>query len=302
MARLVTTLGDRTADEVGVILAHEHVFANFSADDDCGAHVNDVTQRMKPELARAQAAGVTALVDTTAVGAARRPDILKAVSEAAHMPILAATGIFKEPAKTQWVERHGEAGLRDWMIRELEVEIESSGIRAGWIKLSVSDGGIAVHERVLFRAAAQASQATGAVIGIHTVSGGIAHEELDLIESAGGAPDRFIWIHTQIEPDFDLHLSMARRGAWIEYDAIDSDRSNEAYIDLILRVLDAGCGHRLLLSHDRVGYNPALADGGQLKSYAYLCETFLPKLQAAGVDEGTLDQLMRDNPFNAYAR
>ena len=24
--------------------------------------------------------------------------------------------------------------------------------------------------------------------------------------------ERFIWIHTQAEPDFELHLEMARRG------------------------------------------------------------------------------------------
>ena len=31
-------------------------------------------------------------------------------------------------------------------------------------------------------------------------------------------PSRFISIHTQAEADLGMHLQVARRGAWIEYD------------------------------------------------------------------------------------
>ena len=89
-------------------------------------------------------------------------------------------------------------------------------------------------------------------------------DQLDIIEAAGLTPDRFIWIHTQAEPDSTLHLEIARRGAWIEYDAIGSDDFDDAYfVARIGDALAAGLGDRLLLSQDRGMYDPAQPGGGR---------------------------------------
>jgi len=119
----------------------------------------------------------------------------------------------------------------------------------------------------------------------------------------GYSPERFIWIHTQAEPDFDLHIEIARRGGWIEYDAIGSDHLNDDFfLKHIQRVLDAGLGDHLLLSHDRGWFDPALPGGGTPKPFTYLSESFLPKLRQAGVDEPTIRRLTQSNPFHAFAR
>jgi phosphotriesterase-related protein len=125
-----------------------------------------------------------------------------------------------------------------------------------------------------------------------------------MIEAMGYDVERFIWIHTQAELDFELHIEMARRGAWLEYDAIGNNdvQNDEYYLQHIQRLLDAGLGGKLLLSHDRGWYDPALPDGGVPKPYTYLADTFLPKLRAIGVDEGIIRQLTHDNPFRAFAR
>ncbi|MBL8130378.1 MAG: esterase [Anaerolineae bacterium] len=284
-----------------MILPHEHIFANFLTGDDHGIGVSAVVAAMLPEIETLKASGVTALVDATAVGGARRLDILKAVSEAANFPIVAATGIFKEPFKTDWVHRRGEDGLAQWMTGELTGSSDDSGVRAGWIKLSAADEGLTGEEQVLIRAAARASQSTDAAIGSHTVRGRVALDQLDLIERVGAAADRFIWIHTQMENDFDLHLEVARRGAWIEYDAIDETRADDEYITWIRRLIDAGLHDRLLLSQDRGGYNPAQPGGGVRKPYTYLGDTFLPRLREAGIEAAIVHQLTSVNPFHAYA-
>ena len=110
--------------------------------------------------------------------------------------------------------------LADWMLSELEDEIEESGVRAGWIKLSAGDDGLTATETKILRAAARAGAKTNAVIGSHTIKGRVVLEQLDIIEAAGYSPTRFISIHTQAEPDFSLHLAIARRGAFVEYDGI----------------------------------------------------------------------------------
>jgi phosphotriesterase-related protein len=169
--------------------------------------------------------------------------------------------------------------------------------------LSAGDDGLTACETKILRAAAAAGMATNAVIGSHTIQGQVVRDQLDIIEEVGCTPERFIWIHTQAEPDFDLHLEIARRGAWIEYDGIGGEEeTDEDYLQRILRVLDAGLDHRLLLSHDRGWYDPAQPGGGAPRPFTYISEQFLPKLRAAGVDEETVRQLTHTNPFRAFAR
>lgn len=306
MAQLITTLGPKNADELGMILPHEHIFVDLRTWDQPGyaqAEAAEVIKLMGPEIARAQSASITAIVECSTVGVGRRADLDRTVSEATQMPIVVPTGIYREPWVPEWAHAANEADLREWMLRELQGEIEASGVQAGWIKLSAGDDGLTPCETKILRAAAAAGAATQAVIGSHTIRGRVVRDQLDIIEKMGYTPERFIWIHTQAEPDFELHLEMARRGAWIEYDAIGSDQfDDDFFVQQIQRVLDAGLENRLLLSHDRGWYDPALPGGGTPKSYTYLSEQFLPKLRAAGVDEKAIHQLTYANPFRAFAR
>src|SRR6266508_381800 len=306
MAQLITTLGPKHADELGLILPHEHVFVDLRTWDQPGyaqAEIADVVALMAPEITKAQAAGVTALVECSTVGVGRRPDILKAVSEATGFPLVVPTGVYREPWIPDWIQAATEAELRDWMTGELLDEIRPDGVKAGWIKLSAGDDGLTECEAKVFRAAAAAAATPNAVIGSHTIRGRVVRDQLKIIEGAGYSPERFIWIHTQAEPDFDLHVEIARRGAWIEYDAIGSNQlSDDFFVERIQRVLEAGLGDHLLLSHDRGWYDPALPGGGTPNPFTYLSESFFANLHQADVDEPTLRQLTQSNPFRAFAR
>jgi phosphotriesterase-related protein len=307
MVGIITTLGLYKNTELGLILPHEHIFVDLRTWDTPGyaqAEAKEVIQLMVPEIERAKMAGVTAIVECSTVGVGRRADIDRAVSEAANLPLVIPTGVYREPWIPDWVHAASEAELKDWMTDELQGEIEGSGVQAGWIKLSAGDGGLTACETKVLRAAAAAGRATNAVIGSHTIRGRVVREQLDIIEAMGYDVERFIWIHTQAEPDFELHLEMARRGAWLEYDAIGNIDSemDEYYLNRIQRLFDAGLGGKLLLSHDRGWYDPALPGGGVPKPYTYLSEQFLPKLRAIGVDEGMIHQLTHVNPFLAFAR
>lgn len=304
--RLWTTQGPLREEELGLILPHEHIFVDLGpieAESYRHARAEDVVAVMTPFLQAARAAGVTALVECTPVGVGRRVDIVKAVADAAGFPVAVATGIYREPWVPEWAHAASEEELAAWMVRELCEGIEETGVRAAWIKLSAGDEGITPVEAKILRAAARAGQITGALIGSHTIRGRVVREQLDILEAAGYRPERFLWIHTQAEPDFDLYLDMARRGCWLEYDAIGSNGfSDNWFIERIHRLLDAGFGGQLLLSHDRGWYDPSKPNGGTQLPYTYLSEVFLPKLRASGVDEATVRQLTEKNPWRAFAR
>jgi hypothetical protein len=74
MASIRTTLGPKTAAELGFILPHEHVFVDLRTWDTPGyaeANVDEVIQLMAPELERARDAGVTAIIECSTVGVGR---------------------------------------------------------------------------------------------------------------------------------------------------------------------------------------------------------------------------------------
>jgi phosphotriesterase-related protein len=306
MAQLITTLGPRTADEMGMILPHEHVFVDLRTWDQEGyaqAEVADVVALMGPELEKLKPLGITALVECSTGGVGVRADLDLAVSQATGFPIVVPTGFYREPWIPDWVHEASEEALRDYMLGQLQDQIMDSGVKAGWIKLSAGDDGISETEKKVLRAACAAARETNAIIGSHTIKGRVVRDQLDIIEQAGYSPQRFIWIHTQAEPDRALHVEIARRGCWIEYDAIGSDwLDDDTAVELITMALEAGLGEQVLLSHDRGWYDPAKPGGGEPMPFTYLSEVLMPKMRASGISGDAIRQMTQTNPFKAFSR
>lgn len=301
---LHTTLGALRRDQLGMILPHEHVFVDLRTPDQPGygeAEAADVVALMAPEIEAIKALGITALVECSTGGVGRRADLDLAVSRATGFPIVVPTGNYREPWIPAWVRDATEAELENWMLGELTNGIEATGVKAAWIKLSAGDDGITPLEARILRAAARAAAATGAIIGSHTIKGRVVMDQLDIIAAEGGDVSRFISIHTQAEPDFELHRAVAARGAYIEYDNIGSVPVEES-VALIERAIEHGLTGQLLLSHDRGWYDPALPGGGVPKPYDVLSREVLPILRQHGLDEAEIVRLTHDNPFNAHAR
>jgi phosphotriesterase-related protein len=315
--RLITTLGDLALPETGVILPHEHIYLDLSrrtVPQQEPVPLEEVVEVMRPELEKARAAGVAVLVDAGSPAMGRRADIITAVSQATRLPVVVPTGFYLDPSIPEWARAASEEQLRDWMIGELVDQVEDANLTAGWIKLGASDPGLTDLERKCLRAAARAGMATDATIGCHILRGTVARDALDAVERSGYRAERFVWIHADheafardlTESGWGAREEVARRGAWVELDGIGLPlRSGDAvHIDMIQHMLDAGFGHRLLLSMDSGWYDPGQPNcrAGCIRGYTYLMETFLPKLRTAGVDDATIGTLTRENPFHAFAR
>ena len=306
MKKLVTTLGHYRAEDLDIILPHEHIFVDLGPIEEENwktAWAHPVVKRMAPELEKIKKAGVSAFVDCTPVGVGRRADIVRAVSLAAQVPVVVPTGIYREPWVPGWAREATLEDIRDWMISELTDEIEDSGVRAGWIKLSAGDDGLTDVDTKILRAAAQAGKATGALIGSHTIRGRVVMDQLQIIIKEGYSPQRFLWIHTQAEPAEEQHLEAARMGAWLEFDAIGSEQFHDEYfLENIGRLVEAGFERQLLLSQDRGWYDPSQPGGGEVKPYTYLLEEFVPAMRQYGFSEPLIFQLISSNPRRAFQR
>jgi phosphotriesterase-related protein len=304
---LHTLTGPVRANQLRLILPHEHIFVDLRgpfAPDYAQAEVDDVIQLMKPYLTAAWNIGVTAIMECTPPGVGRNLSVLRRVAEITPIRILTPTGIYREAFMPLAMRKLTAEDLADLWIRELSQGIEDTPIQAGFIKLAMSDNGPTDLEIRNLEAAAKASQATGAVIASHTINGTIMQCELRVLEKAGLNPDRFVWVHADAEPNPELHLEAARRGAYIEFDAIGARSDLTPQLEYTIALIDAGYANHILLSHDAGWYEPGQPGGrpsGGVRGFTTLVEDFLPLLRTHGVEEGTIHQITVVNPFEAFA-
>jgi phosphotriesterase-related protein len=320
-----TVVGDVPAETTGYALIHEHLFCDLRplAERSPLAVVDDaVMATLLPLLEEVRRAGAGLLLEPTPPGIGRYPLLYRRLSRQSGVHVITSTGLYKEPLVPAFASTRSVEELADWMTAEIQLGISPQAlrpdfggqripdladpeadppVRAGVIKLAVSDDGLQGVEARALRAAVRAAARTGAAIISHAPRGPSALAQLDELERAGGDPSRFTVVHAHAEPDLAFHREYARRGAWVEYDAIGS-RPDSVFVDLVLRMLDAGYARQLLLSQDVVGWRHGMPGGGAgARRLAYLFTHFVPALHAAGVDQATIDLLLRDNPRRMVA-
>jgi len=309
MTKRMQTLGGPVEPEsLGLILPHEHLFTDLrgpSMPAYAQAEPDDVVRVVKPHLDDAAARGVTALVECSTVGVGRNLSILRRLAEVTSIHILAPTGVYREAYIPDPLRETGWDKLADLWTKELTEGIEDTTVRAGFIKLAVSDDGITGLEARNLRAAAKASQRTGAAIAVHTIGGKSAGEEMDLLEEAGLTLDRFIWVHAQTEPDISVLLHAAQRGAYVELDTVGAPfQDQDELLEMTLALIEAGHIDKILLSHDAGWYDPGSpiglpADG--YRGYTALTDDFIPALKGRGIGEEQVRRITVHNPARAFA-
>jgi len=308
-AKVIRTLkGDVPIESLGLMLPHEHLFVDFRGPDDpqyAVADPEDVARVMLPYLDAAYPAGVTAVVDCAPAGVGRNAVALRHLAEETPIHIIAPTGVYKEGFIPTALLDVDEAYLADLWVRELTDGMDGTGSYAGFIKVALSDDGPTPREARNLRAAAAASLRTGATVASHTIGGAAAREEMDILEGAGLDLRRFIWVHAQTEPDGAVHIEAARRGAWVEFDAIGADKwhPQAALLDAVVALIEAGYADHILLSHDAGWYEPGQPGGlprDGVRGYTALVEQFIPALCGRGVPEATIRQMTVTNPARAY--
>jgi len=306
--RIQTITGPVDIDSLGLILPHEHLFTDLRGplvDGYAQAETDAVVHVVEPYLVDAATSGVTALVECSTVGVGRNLMILRSLAEISPIRIIAPTGVYQEAFTPASLREIGESALADLWTTELTEGIEGTSIRAGFINLAMSDDGPTLLEIRNLKAAAKASQITGAVIASHTIGGKVAKKEMDLLEEAGLDLGRFIWVHAQTETDLTVLKEIARRGAYIELDSVGAPyQSQTDLLETTLALIEAGYANQLLLSHDAGWYNPASPDGlpeEGYRGYTALMKEFLPALLERGVTEEQVRLITINNPSRAFA-
>ncbi|MGH8017146.1 MAG: hypothetical protein ACREIA_02480, partial [Opitutaceae bacterium] len=183
--RVITVRGPIAAADLGFTLPHEHVLITHAADPN--RNLTDPEAAVR-ELALYAAAGGRSLVEMTNIGIKRDPAALRSISERTGVNIVMGAGYYKDKWLPPETHRLSVEEMTARIVRDLEVGVDGTGIRAGIIgEVGLSRPMTPTEERGL-RAAARAQRRTGAGISLHfDIGGSLAEHEaaLDILVAEG---------------------------------------------------------------------------------------------------------------------
>jgi phosphotriesterase-related protein len=320
--KINTVTGTIATEALGRTLMHEHLLVGMPGweTDDCrpGPARRDIVAICLDRIAELKDHGIASFVDPCANDMGRDPDLMAEVAAKAGFNIICATGLFSERLgnSSYWrskLARTSADALAPYMaeifIRDLTDGIGRTGVRAGIIKVATGAGEITAYERLVFKAAAMASLATGAPVTTHTQDGKLGDLQQEILTGHGVAPNRIIIGHSCSSSDHGYHMHICRHGSYLGFDQFGiqvgaSTQSDEARIAALIRLIGAGAGGQVVVSND----SPFCWRGSALPRPAYADElaktshplrftgTIAPKLRELGVDDADITRLLVDNP------
>jgi predicted metal-dependent phosphotriesterase family hydrolase len=255
------------------------------------------------ELAKFAAAGGSGIVDLTLPGVGRDPTWLAGLSEATGLDVVMGSGWYREayyPVEAL-IDRRSVDDLADEIVCDATDGVGDTGIRAGIIgEIGTDKPWLSAREERVHRAAARAARRTGLAITTHAVQSTVGLDQLTVFEAEGADLSRVVIGHADSNPSPAYHRAIVERGATVEFDFLGMtftplERHGEGRIvESICELLGRGHAGQILLSQDVCHDGQLTRYGGN--GYAYLADTFLPMLRAAGVSDDEIRTITVDNP------
>lgn len=307
--KIITVRGPINKIDLGPALPHEHIMCDFVGAESTGPHrweKTKVIQRMLPYVNALKQTGMTTLFDCTPAYIGRDPLLLRRISEASHVNIVTNTGFYggaNDKYVPQKAYNMSSQTMADHWANEYENGIENTDIRPGFMKIGVDpieseDASLSPIDTTIVSAAAIASKRTGLSVTCHTGGGLAGLAALKLFIEQGGKAESFIVAHAD-NHGLTINRKVTDLGGWVSFDAIGR-RPLKQHLEIVPSMLSYRAD-RLLISQDNGWYSVGEPDGGDVRGYTDLMNTFLPALEKTGITSKQIHDLIQQNPWNAFA-
>ncbi|MEE3263226.1 MAG: phosphotriesterase-related protein [Candidatus Latescibacterota bacterium] len=301
---VITVRGPIDPAEMGITQTHEHLV--IDAMDHYGGYgfVIDDEGMIVDELKAFTEAGGRTICDVTVDEIGRNPAALERISAAAGVHVVMGAGWYREFGYPAEVEEKTSNELADILVRDIEVGVGDSNIRAGFIgEIGTGRHYVKPAEERVFRAAALAQNRPGVVISTHTTRWGtLAMEQIEMLREFGADLSRVIIGHLGDRRGVHHLLPIAEQGVYVEVDNIGylDYQPETVRADNVAALVSEGFVDQVLLSEDICMLDHLKTLGG--KGYGYLLEIFVPMLRERGVTQTDIDKMLIANPARAFAR
>lgn len=302
-----TVLGPVDPKDLGITLTHEHLIWNWNGADKEKIFyaADEVSGILTPYLLELKKTGCASVVEATPDGAGRDVEVLKACSESTGLNIITNFGMwdggdYRGMFIPSRIKAMSIDEIAEVWIKEYDHGIGSSGVRPGFIKLALGDEDLITElQEKMLRAAARTNRATGLPIECHIGSSQSAKKAVEIIEDENLPYGKFAWVHIDWSDDYETIYQLAKKGIWIEIDAISlTPKPYEVQMRLLKNLVRDDLTDRLLLSQDAGCFEVGEVRDAKLRPYTDLFTDFIPICRQQGIENRVIDQLLVSNPAN----
>ena len=305
MATVQTVLGAIEGSELGFTLSHEHVVVSHGEDIYHYPWLYDLEAteaQVVAELSEAKAGGVDTIIDLTTPDLGRDVERVARIAEASGMQIVVATGMWRDVPRSFW-SRDPDT-IADIFVREIEEGIGTTSIRAGAIKVANDADGVTEEAELVLRGAARAAKRTGVPVSTHHWAPlEVGRRQVELFLEEETPMDRVCIGHSADTTDADYLEELLETGIYMSMDRYPGGPGRVGWEDrnaTVKELIDRGWAERLMLGHD---YAPQPVRAGvklgastNPTRYLFVSTVAIPALLDAGVEQSTIDTMMREVP------
>jgi phosphotriesterase-related protein len=263
----------------------------------------DSYEDAKEEMAILKRAGVKTVLDPTNIGVGRKPQFLRRLAQELDMNFITSTGYYRNAFHPAEVEEMTSEEIEERMVREVLEGIEGTDIRAGMIgELGTTGNNIFPREEKVLIAGGRAQYMTKAPVMVHTEGRReIVMAALKILEENGANLEKVNICHVN---GASWWRDVVETGATMGYDTfgstfnIDSEvrlsGSEQKDIDQLLRIFDAGYGHKVIMGNDICMKMRLHKYGGW--GYDHILTNLVPHMKRAGFTAEHFRMLFEENP------
>jgi len=313
MSTVQTVQGPVAGEELGVVLAHEHVRFRDEAVAAEWPERYDAQAELDAALVAVEAAksrGVQTIVDPTAMFGGRDVRFMKRVADQTSVRIIACTGIYSYDYLPHYFENRDIDVMAAHFVADLQVGVQGTTLRAAFLKCAADAPGVTEHVEKIHRAVARASVQTGAPIMAHSMPAlATGPRQVEIFEQEGVDLGRVQIAHCGDTDDVGYIEQLIDRGVYVGLDRyglemfLPIDKRNATAAELLRH----GHAERLMISQDycaTIDWFPAEAEAvfesqGAIRNWSMtlVFDEVVPALRELGVmDDQTFDTVFVENP------
>ncbi|MFF0815165.1 phosphotriesterase [Rhodococcus sp. NPDC003318] len=313
-----TVLGPVPADELGVVSVHEALLSVVPGAQyafDVTIDRAEIFEILAAELTEFRNNGGRTIVDSTGMYHGRDVKLYEALSRSTGVHIVASTGMgpenllggyFLTPQTnppTPWpAEKFADLFAKEVAEGMVVPRVERRGA-AGIVVTAADRSGMTATEESLFRGAARAALSSG--VAVSARYGSDAVHDLGILLDEELPADRIVigGLDRKDAVAAGAPTEVARRGAFVALDNVGIEDGAHITDDeraaLVLELVEAGFGDRILLSSNAIGVakgHPAEDQTRVDLPLSHILTTFVPLLTGKGLGYEDATRILTDNP------
>jgi phosphotriesterase-related protein len=313
MPQVQTVQGAVDAEDLGVVLGHEHVrFRDEAVAEQWPGRYDDQLELDAALVAvrDAKDRGVQTIVEPTAMFGGRDVNFMRRVADETGVRIIACTGIYSYDYLPHYFENRDVDVMADHFVEDIEKGCQGTDIRAAFLKCAADAAGVTEHVEKIHRAVARASNQTGAPIMAHSMPAvQTGPRQVEIFAEEGVDMSRVQIAHCGDTDDLDYIEGLLDKGVYVGLDRyglemyLPIDKRNATAAELLRR----GHAERLVISQDfcaSIDWFPSEAaevfeNSGAIRNWSMtlVFDSVCPTLREMGVmDDEVFDTIFRKNP------